>query len=39
MDISVASNFERLLYNLFDNNSSMLAEAMSSFPENSISDT
>jgi threonine synthase len=37
MDISVASNFERLLYNLFDNNSSMLAEAMNSFPETSIS--
>ena len=37
MDISVASNFERLLYNLYDNNSSMLAAAMSAFPEKSIS--
>jgi len=37
MDISVASNFERLLYNLYDNNSSMLAAAMSAFPEQSIS--
>ncbi|RZO96190.1 MAG: threonine synthase [Gammaproteobacteria bacterium] len=37
MDISVASNFERLLYNLYDNNSSMLAAAMSVFPEQSIS--
>ena len=36
MDISVASNFERLLYNLFDNDSSRLAEKMRSFPENSI---
>ena len=37
MDISVASNFERLLYNLYDNNSSMLSAAMSAFPEQSIS--
>ena len=37
MDISVDSNFERLLYNLYDNNSSMLAAAMSAFPEQSIS--
>ena len=37
MDISVASNFERLLYNLYDNNSTMLAAAMSAFPEQSIS--
>ena len=37
MDISVASNFERLLYNLYDNNSSLLAAAMSAFPEQSIS--
>ena len=37
MDISVASNFERFLYNLYDNNSSMLAAAMSAFPEQSIS--
>ena len=36
MDISVASNFERLLYNLFDNDSSRLAEKMRSFPKNSI---
>ena len=37
MDISVASNFERLLYNLYDNNSTMLAAAMNAFPEQSIS--
>ena len=36
MDISVASNFERLLYNLYDNNSSLLAKNMRSFPEKSI---
>ena len=37
MDISVASNFERLLFNLFENNSKLLKETMSSFPENEIS--
>ena len=36
MDISVASNFERLLYNLYDNDSSLLAKSMRSFPEKSI---
>ena len=36
MDISVASNFERLLYNLYDNDSSLLAKNMSAFPEKSI---
>ena len=36
MDISVASNFERLLYNLYDNDSSLLAKNMRSFPEKSI---
>ena len=36
MDISVASNFERLLYNLYDNNSSLLAKNMRTFPEKSI---
>lgn len=33
MDISVASNFERLLYNLHANNSESLNQVMSSFPE------
>lgn len=36
MDISVASNFERLLYNLYDDNSSRLAKNMRSFPAKSI---
>ncbi len=36
MDISVASNFERLLYNLYDNDSSLLAKNMRSFPKKSI---
>ena len=36
MDISVASNFERLLYNLYDNDSSLLAKNMRAFPEKSI---
>lgn len=36
MDISVASNFERLLYNLYDNDASMLAKNMSLFPKISI---
>ena len=36
MDISVASNFERLLYNLYDDNSSILAKNMRSFPAKSI---
>ena len=36
MDISVASNFERLLYNLYDDNSSLLAQNMRSFPKKSI---
>ena len=36
MDISVASNFERLLYNLYDDDSSLLAKNMRSFPERSI---
>ena len=36
MDISVASNFERLLYNLYDNDSAVLAKNMRSFPENPI---
>ncbi len=33
MDISVASNFERLLYNLYDDDSSLQAKNMRSFPE------
>ena len=37
MDISVASNFERLLFGLFKNNSHDLLEAIKSFPENEIS--
>ena len=36
MDISVASNFERLLYNLYDNDASILAKNMSLFPKISI---
>ena len=36
MDISVASNFERLLYNLYDDDSAVLAKNMRSFPEQSI---
>ena len=36
MDISVASNFERLLYNLYEDDSSELSKNMRSFPENSI---
>ena len=36
MDISVASNFESLLYNLYDNDSSLLAKNMRAFPEKSI---
>ena len=36
MDISVASNFERLLFNLYDDNSSLLAQNMRSFPKKSI---
>jgi threonine synthase len=36
MDISIASNFERLLFDLFDNNPKKIASLMSSFPENSI---
>ena len=36
MDISVASNFERLLYNLYDNDSALLSEKMNSFPEKPI---
>ena len=37
MDIAVASNFERLLFNLYENNAQMLQAAMSSFPQNEIS--
>ena len=37
MDISVASNFERLLFNLYKNNSQLLNEAMSTFPQKEIS--
>ena len=36
MDISVASNFERLLYNLYDNDASILAKNMNLFPKISI---
>ena len=36
MDISVASNFERLLYNLYDDDASKLAKSMRAFPETSI---
>ena len=37
MDISVASNFERLLFNLCNNNSHLLKATMSVFPQNAIS--
>jgi len=37
MDIAVASNFERLLFNLYENNAERLQIAMSSFPQNEIS--
>ena len=37
LDISVASNFERLLYNLHDNNSEVLSSIMAQFPEKPIS--
>ena len=37
MDISVASNFERLLYNLHDNNADVLSSIMTQFPEKPIS--
>ncbi len=37
MDISVASNFERLLYNLLNNDSTKLLESISQFPEKEIS--
>ena len=37
MDISVASNFERLLYNLHDNNSEVLSSIMAQFPKKPIS--
>ncbi len=37
MDISVASNFERLLYNLYDDDSEALFSIMSSFPDKPIS--
>ena len=37
MDIAVASNFERLLFNLYENNAEMLQATMSSFPQNEIS--
>jgi len=37
MDISVASNFERLLYNLHNNNPKELAEIMKNFPRKPIS--
>ena len=37
MDISVASNFERLLYNLHDNNPDVLSSIMAQFPEKPIS--
>ena len=37
MDISVASNFERLLYNLHDNNPDVLSSIMTQFPEKPIS--
>ena len=36
MDISVASNFERLLFNLFNNDSEKLKKTMSVFPEEQI---
>ena len=37
MDISVASNFERLLYNLYDNDSKKLAQVMEAFPKSPLS--
>ena len=37
MDISVASNFERLLFNLFNNDSEKLQRTMSTFPKEQIS--
>ena len=37
MDISVASNFERLLYNLLNNDSKKLLESISQFPDKEIS--
>ena len=37
MDISVASNFERLLFHLYKNNSQLLKDNMSNFPQNEIS--
>ena len=37
MDISVASNFERLLYNLHDNNSEAIFSIMNEFPKQPIS--
>ncbi len=37
MDISVASNFERLLYNLYDDDSEALFSIMSNFPDKPIS--
>ena len=36
MDISVASNFERLLYNLYDDDPVKLSKNMLNFPENPI---
>lgn len=36
MDISVASNFERLLYNLYNDNPDLLLEAMNAFKKKSI---
>jgi len=36
MDISVASNFERLLFNLFNDDSRSVNSLMNSFPRNSI---
>ena len=36
MDISVASNFERLLFNLFNNDSEKLKKTMSVFPKEQI---
>ena len=37
MDISVSSNFERLLFNLFNNDSEKLQKTMSTFPKEQIS--
>tara|TARA_B110000014_G_C20126566_1_gene600779 strand:- start:3328 stop:4719 length:1392 start_codon:yes stop_codon:yes gene_type:complete len=37
MDISIASNFERLLYNLFDDNSNKVKNLMNSFPARDVS--